>query len=199
MEDYYRLIEGFPGYRVSREGEVQSRWLKAGRNSRLTDTWRTLKAIKLGSGHLRHNLSRNSTKYSRRVHRLVLEAFVGPCPPGLVCCHNDGDPANNRVENLRWDTQQSNSDDTLRHGRRAFGSRCKSKLVEEQVVEIRRLWAEGVSANELASRFGICPRHVRVITSGKMWRHVPLFPGSKPASKALPVDQSEARSACCLP
>jgi hypothetical protein len=29
-----------------------------------------------------------------------LEAFVGPRPPGLVCCHEDGDPANNRVENL---------------------------------------------------------------------------------------------------
>ena len=36
-----------------------------------------------------------------KVHRLVLEAFVGPNPPGLECCHNNGDPSDNRVENLR--------------------------------------------------------------------------------------------------
>lgn len=43
-------------------------------------------------------------------------------------------------------------------------------------MEIRRLWAEGVPAKELASRFGVSPRNIRAIVTGKLWRHVPLAP-----------------------
>lgn len=50
------------------------------------------------------------------VHRLVLMAFIGPCPPGMEGCHNDGDKLNNHVDNLRWDTQRANNIDTVNHG-----------------------------------------------------------------------------------
>lgn len=50
------------------------------------------------------------------VHKLVLEAFVGPRPPGLEACHNDGDGMNNRLTNLRWDTHKANMADQFRHG-----------------------------------------------------------------------------------
>lgn len=52
----------------------------------------------------------------RLVHRLVLEAFVGPCPEGMEGCHGDGDPTNNSLGNLRWDTATSNQLDKVRHG-----------------------------------------------------------------------------------
>jgi hypothetical protein len=54
--------------------------------------------------------------FTRKVHRLVLETFVGPCPDGMECCHNNGDPADNRLENLRWDTLSSNAYDRVEHG-----------------------------------------------------------------------------------
>lgn len=50
------------------------------------------------------------------VHRLVLEAWVRQCPTGYECCHNDGDPTNNVVSNLRWDTRKNNALDAVRHG-----------------------------------------------------------------------------------
>jgi hypothetical protein len=53
---------------------------------------------------------------TRYVHQLVLEAFVGPRPSGMECCHGDGDPSNNRLVNLRWDTKSSNVLDRVRHG-----------------------------------------------------------------------------------
>lgn len=56
-------------------------------------------------------------KVNARIHSLVLEAFVGPRPDGMEGCHNDGDPANNHLANLRWDTRAANNQDTLRHGR----------------------------------------------------------------------------------
>lgn len=34
----------------------------------------------------------------------------------MECCHNDGNPSNNIVENLRWDTHSGNMMDRTLHG-----------------------------------------------------------------------------------
>lgn len=62
-----------------------------------------------------HGDGRSTT---RTVHPIVLEAFIGPRPPGMECCHNDGDPANNTLSNLRWDTKKANEFDAVRVGKR---------------------------------------------------------------------------------
>jgi hypothetical protein len=50
------------------------------------------------------------------VHKLVLEAFTGqPRPEGMVCCHVNGNPSDNRLENLRWGTLRDNAADKRRH------------------------------------------------------------------------------------
>lgn len=64
-------------------------------------------------------LHKSGSRKSAAVHRMVLEAFVGPCPDGMQGCHWNGEPADNRVENLRWDTPRSNMADKLRHGQHA--------------------------------------------------------------------------------
>lgn len=43
-----------------------------------------------------------------RVHRLVLTAFVGPCPDGMECLHGEGGALDNRLTNLRWGTKSEN-------------------------------------------------------------------------------------------
>lgn len=50
-------------------------------------------------------------KRSFTVHRLVLEAFVGPCPDGMEACHKNDDPTDNRLVNLRWGSHVSNIED----------------------------------------------------------------------------------------
>lgn len=67
-------------------------------------------------GYLRISLRKDGKSHHFRVHRLVLEAFVGPCPEGTEACHGDGDRSNNRLENLRWDTKSENQYDRVRHG-----------------------------------------------------------------------------------
>jgi hypothetical protein len=131
------------------------------------------KPILLRWGYLAVNLHRDQTKNRRLIHHLVLEAFVGPRPPGLICCHWDGDPANNRVENLRWDTYKSNCDDMLRHGNRRMGETgTKARLKEVEVREIRQLMAEGASPAELAARFGVGSPNIKAIACGRTWRHI---------------------------
>lgn len=58
----------------------------------------------------------SSRMVNRKVHRLVLEAFVGPCPGGCVGCHGNGDTTDNRLVNLRWDTPGANNRDKREHG-----------------------------------------------------------------------------------
>jgi HNH endonuclease len=172
MDDRYREIPGHPGYRVSREGEVQSCWAKTV-PPRVSDAWHTLKPIPRGKGYPTVNLGGGPRKVARLIHQLVLEAFVGPRPPGLVCCHSDGDRTNNRMDNLRWDSYLANSEDMLRHGTRLMGSRANAKLTEEQVMDIRRLRAQCTSVRELADRYGVTTQNIEAVVYRRTWRHVP--------------------------
>jgi hypothetical protein len=56
-------------------------------------------------------------RFGRYVHRLVLEAFAGPCPEGQEARHYDeNDPRNARLSNLKWGTSGENKRDQVRHG-----------------------------------------------------------------------------------
>jgi hypothetical protein len=103
----WRPVVGYEGkYLVSDEGFVWTIRRAHVLNMELSD-----------SGHLTVQLWRNNKKRRLQVHCLVLEAFVGPRPDGLECCHNDGDAFNNHLDNLRWDTRSANTHDSWRHRR----------------------------------------------------------------------------------
>ncbi len=90
------------------------------------------------------------------VARIVLVAFVGPCPERMECCHNDGDETNNRLANLRWDTHSANLLDKRRHGTMPCGERHpKAKLSDMDIAEILRLGQAGEGHTGLARRFGV--------------------------------------------
>lgn len=116
----WRPVIGYEGfYEVSNTGLVRGvgRTVALSRGSK----WMPSRLLKSSVNTARTNavqvvLTRDRKLTTKKVPHLVLEAFVGPRPDGLVCCHNDGDATNNRVENLRWDTHSSNNYDLVRHG-----------------------------------------------------------------------------------
>lgn len=126
----WRPVLGYEGYyEVSSRGRVRSlpRKVATSRGARVSPG-RTLKTPTSTGGYLRVDLSRDGISKSRSVHVLVLEAFTGPRPSrGHDACHWDGDPSNNNIENLRWDTKSANMADKMRHGRdfRKNKTQCK--------------------------------------------------------------------------
>lgn len=103
------------------------------------------------------------------VHRLVLLAFVGPCPDGMEAAHGDGVRNHNALHNLRYATRTENAGDRRRHGTLLHGERIASaKLTSTQVQEIRS--ARGrESQRALAGRFGVSRQQIGNIHQGRCW------------------------------
>lgn len=107
----------------------------------------------------------------RFVHALVAEAFIGPRPDGMECCHWDGKPHNNLPANLRWDTKAGNCADRARHGTNNNGERHgAAKLTEEDVLAIRR---DCRYQKEIAIEYKVSKSLVSLIQRRERWAHVP--------------------------
>lgn len=96
-----KTIQDFPAYSVDIDGNIYS-----------NKTGRKLKArLNHACGYLRVGLRRDGKQHWKRVHRLVLETFIGPCPVGYVGRHLNDIPIDNRLDNLQWGTQAENIKD----------------------------------------------------------------------------------------
>ena len=167
----YRVVEGFPAYRVGNDGSVWSRF-KPGPGSRIGKTWRRLQPGGKSSGYLFVFL--NPGQRCHYIHTLVLDAFVGPCPPGMECRHfPDRHPTNNSLANLRWGTRAENAADKEAHGTVPKGeSHGRVKLSLAKVRRIRQQYRTGeTTLKQLASENGVSESHVWRIVHYKKWRH----------------------------
>lgn len=122
--EIWKDIEGWEGYyQVSTEGRVRS-LPRTVASSRCTSNLkgRILKPRPDPKGYMKVALCRDGICYSRKVHRLVAQAFI-PNPDNLATVnHKDEVKSNNRLENLEW---LSNADNTA-YGTR--GDRIRQKL-----------------------------------------------------------------------
>lgn len=118
--EQWRPIEGFEGaYDVSDHGNVRSlpRIVVSKIGRKMPYGGHLMTGMPHRAGHLYVHLARVGRKVRvLPVHRLVLAAFVGPCPDGTEGCHWDGDPSNNHISNLYWGTKSQNTYDRIRHG-----------------------------------------------------------------------------------
>lgn len=163
----YREIAGFPDYRVGSDGFI---WSKRGSRD-----WRQLKQNRGNHGYCQVTLRNEKGCAPRLVHRVVLEAFVGPCPDGMEACHYPvQDRACNAICNLRWGTKSSNQRDRVFHGTDARGEKAvTSLLTEERVLSIRnRFAAKELSVSEAARIHGVNENTIRFVVKGITWQHV---------------------------
>jgi len=116
--EQWRPIPGFAGYEASDLGRVRSwRWRPK------ASTPRTLSPLKNARGYLFLRLRRDGEYHVRMIHQLVLAAFVGPPPDGLITRHLNGDPTDNALSNLKYGTHSENGLDRVAHGRNHWAER----------------------------------------------------------------------------
>lgn len=123
--------------------------------------------------------------HSRRVHRLILEAHVGPPYMGICkisgklalkdnAAHSCKNKHCSAVAHLSWKTGAENQADRLRDGTDARGEKhVLSKLTDTAVLDIRARYATGrITQLGLAEEYGVSFSLISQIVRRKKWAHL---------------------------
>lgn len=140
-------------------------------------------------------------KRKLKIHRLVLEAFVGPPADGQQACHHNGIKHDNRASNLRWGSALDNTADKIRHGTVPRGENTAlAKLKIKDVIAIRARLSAGESGSSLAREFGVLKTTISNIRLGLSWAHVgPPLPRAQRRNLDRERRIIELRASGCSP
>lgn len=185
LPEVFKPIPNFIGYEASTHGRVRSFWRRFGKGKGggkgaewiLESTPQSIRQpTKNPGGYLSLILVRNKKHYTRTVHRLVLETFVGPKPFGGCCRHLDGVRTHNYLTNLTWGTYSENAIDRISHDnmpdQKGEGNRV-AILTDAKVLEIRKLAAQGLPQKVLVEMFNSSPANINNIVHRRTWTHLP--------------------------
>lgn len=168
-EEWRAVVGGDNKLFVSNLGRVKSDNLR-GRAGRVRVA--TLRGRRLGV-----NVRVYGVVTTKKVHKLVADAFLGAGPTGAEVNHIDCNRLNNRASNLEWVTPGRNREHYAEYmsacyrerGHHTLRSGGNRKLSPEVVVDIRRERASGVKLRELASRYSVTVGAIRHAVSGRTW------------------------------
>lgn len=159
------IIDRFPDYEFHQDGFVVSR---------VRPTPIVMKPIKMGQ-YVGLQLKRSDGHLEKAyLHRLICEAYHGPCPDGMECRHLDGDRSNNKASNLSWGTKEENAADKENHGTNTAGERnAMAKLTEERVREMRKYRLKtGESYAKIGALFGVSTMTAYRAIVKQLWKDV---------------------------
>lgn len=100
------------------------------------------------------------------IHRWIYSEMYGPVPDHLVVRHKCDNGLCVRPDHLELGTKADNSRDMVERGRNTNGPRI---LDEEKAKEIKDLLRYGMTHKEIAGFYGVKPRTIGDISSGKRW------------------------------
>lgn len=118
-KEIWKPIKGYNGlYEISNLGNVKSfKISKYGNRMKLNIIGKRY-WVNGDIGYYSVGLYKNSKRTSRKVHSLVLEAFVGSRIKGYVANHKDGNNLNNVLSNLEYVTLTKNAEHAFKIGLR---------------------------------------------------------------------------------
>ena len=118
-----------------------------------------------------------------KVPKIVAEAFIGQRPSGMEIRHLDGNPRNNKIENLAYGTHSENVLD----GYSYCGKIKKNqKLTCKQVLEIITRVSSGERAKKLSIEYGVSQTLICDIKYGKTYGSITKIKDGKYESSKLP-------------
>jgi len=164
----------FPLYHITNDGRLFSKRSRNGIGE--SKFWHEHVGALDKLGYKRF-LIRNSSGERKTVlaHRLVAGVYIGDIPSGMMVCHNDGNPRNNNLLNLRIDTELSNQTDRIKHGTRTQGEEVNTNVLsEEQVFKAYEMAAEGMFNTQIAFQFGVNPTAIDAIFRRRNWKFLQI-------------------------
>lgn len=167
MLEIWLDVVGYEGlYQISNAGRVRS-FVRCKKGRMLRPT-----RHKTRGAHI--ILCKNSDHRTKKIHHLVLEAFIGPKPGGMECAHWDDDPLNNNnLDNLRWATPTENREDSRRNGTLVLGSNHPTaKLSESDIPSIHSDRENGMSYRNIATKYKVSHTLIIRVLQGRAWKHV---------------------------
>lgn len=173
----WRPVPSYPGYQASSRGRVRSAYmiLEGGHRNKF--------------GHLYLAPSVNGVQRAEAAHRMVCEAFHGPCPPKHECRHLDGDARNNEPANLAWGTKLQNQRDRIAHGTSNTGERNgRAKITADLVREIYRRAQTGERYKKIAEALDVTTGQVGLIAGGFRWNDITGVPKKERKGRAQRPD-----------
>ena len=141
------------GVKLAEIPSLQDKDYMAGDDGRIYSCKRNIEWYPLKGGKNRQYYThiviyRNGKAIGYLIHRLICEAFHGPAPEGKKQVrHLDGNPENNKPENLAWGTGFENWADKKRHGRGYEGE----KHPQAKLTNFEREAIKWVVKNNIAS------------------------------------------------
>lgn len=161
----WKIIPSFVSYEVSTFGRI--RRIATARGAVVG---RILALQTLPAGYKTVTFWESNKAVTRLAHRIVAEAFYGPCPNGYEVNHKDGNKANNHAGNLEYLTRSDNLLHAVAMTGAYRGTRnSQAILTEEQVRAIRLAHHSGMGYKRLAKRFSITWGCARAIATRKTW------------------------------
>jgi hypothetical protein len=142
-------------YLAGSDGQIYSRTKYKGFGRKEYVDWYPLKGHRQkGKGYMIISLCHDSKRVTRSIHRLVCMAFHGmPEKKSTQVRHLDGNPSNNKPENLKWGTQIENWQDRKAHGRGCEGEKHPmAKLTDEECQHLRWAIKSGLCSQRQAAR-----------------------------------------------
>jgi len=92
-----------------------------------------------------------------------MKTFIGEPPEEMEVLHKNGNPADNRLENLRYGTRTENILDVYKQGK------TWRKLSVDDVQAIRFGLCCGIKGVELARMFDVSPSVISAIRKGRIF------------------------------
>ncbi len=167
-------------YEVSDCGQIRN--VLTGKLLRLSlniNTKRNDRRFCVNVGEGKRSVTGNRTRLHYNVHVLVCWAFHGPPPSPLhEVAHNNGDPRDNRVDNLRWSTHADNIADKHIHGTynpppvMLGEEHGMSRLTVDSVHKMRELAESGMSHRKIAGIFNVDKSTAGRVIKRQTWKHV---------------------------
>lgn len=163
-----RDLPGWPGYFVTSAGEIYG------------PRGKPLRGYKDRYGYHCVSLGPRGKAVGVKVHRAVMSGFLGGIPEGMHVNHRNGNKLDNRIENLEVNTPAEN----VRHTYSTLGRKGtntnpvkgsghhNSILTEDDARKIRKLYREGWTQVDLASRFKTRQTNISMIVRRTAWAHV---------------------------